>query len=206
METEWENQDEGEQYVEEMEGIEIEKDFFSNPYVGHYFLVPDTGLLPMALHTEELTGYQCFKMGKEQSFHQWVACCGDVVTRLQGTLADALGLPALQLKAFPAKLPADTGVLQCDVVHIDQYDNVVIDFTRRQYEQYAPGRKFTLHFMRVEEVWTVSNNYNDVREGDKLCRFNSNDHLEICINRGKAASLFGLRLGGKNNNIKIAFQ
>ena len=33
METKWENQDEGEQYVEEMEGIEIEKDFFSNPYV-----------------------------------------------------------------------------------------------------------------------------------------------------------------------------
>ena len=99
-----------------------------------------------------------------------------------------------------------TGTLECEVIHVDRYENVVLNVTKEQFESIGRGGPFRLQFMQVEEINEISDSYNDVRQGYKLCRFNSNDYLEICINRGKAASLFGLRLGSRNNNIKLLFE
>jgi S-adenosylmethionine hydrolase len=61
-----------------------------------------------------------------------------------------------------------------------------------------------LHAKEVE-IKDLKKNYRDVAPGKKLCRFNSNGYLEICLNQGKAASLFGLKLGSIHNDIKITF-
>ena len=173
---------------------------------GHYFLAPDNGLLPQMMLQNELKGWTCFTLDGTHSFHDWIAKAGDIIMQLQTSTPEELGLPEQMLKVKHPRPTQGADSITCEVVHVDQYENVVIDFTRNQYEQLAKDRNFTLHFMRVEEIREISRNYNDVREGYKLCRFNSNDHMEICINRGRAASLFGLKLGGKNNNIKIELQ
>ena len=101
-------------------------------------------------------------------------------------------------------------VVECHVVHIDRFENVVTNMTRDLFEKIGAGRPFRIQFMRDEEIHYISNHYNDQREGEKLCRFNSTGYLEIAINRGKAASLFGLRLHQKQhliyNTIKIFFE
>jgi len=177
-------------------------------YKDQYFLTPDNGLMPLALGDEPYNAWQCFELKKENTFTDWLNAAGAIAGALQTKQPAALNLTSIQLKAASKKngpvYKSDT--LLCDVIHIDHYENVVINITRQQFESHRKGRQFRLIFMGMEELEEISSSYGDVREGYKLCRFNSNDYLEICINRGKAASLFGLRLDGKNNNIKIVFE
>jgi len=42
-------------------------------------------------------------------------------------------------------------------------------------------------------IESISESYADVAEGEKLALFNSAGYLEIAINKGNAAGLFGLK-------------
>jgi S-adenosylmethionine hydrolase len=81
--------------------------------------------------------------------------------------------------------------------------------TRDQFDTIGRGRPFRIQFMRDEEITHLSTHYYNVGEGQKLCRFNATGFMEICINRGKAASLFGFKLHREKlfiyNTIKIYF-
>ena len=116
---------------------------------------------------------------------------------------EELALSPYELSDQGPQPKRDQHTLYCEVIHIDKYENVVIDFTRRQYDELYPAKQFRLEFNKTETIEDINVHYTDVKEGYRLCRFNSNDQLEISINHGKAASLFGLRLGGKYNDIKI---
>lgn len=100
--------------------------------------------------------------------------------------------------------------LETKVLYIDIYGNVILNVTQQQIEEVAQGRSFKILFMRNEEINTVSKHYNDVAEGNKLCLFNTTGHLEIAVNKGHAASLFGFQGGNDRslfyNNIKLFFE
>ena len=87
------------------------------------------------------------------------------------------------------------------VIHIDNYDNVVMNVTRTLFEKVGRGRNFQLYFKRHDPITKLSENYNDVPIGDTLCIFNS-DYLEISINMGKAAEMLGLKI---EDGIQIDF-
>ena len=55
------------------------------------------------------------------------------------------------------------------------------------------NRKFKIVFKRNEVIDTINNNYSSVFEGEKLAWFNSAGYLEIAINKGNIAGLFGLQ-------------
>ena len=175
---------------------------------GHYFLSPDNEVIPLSLGTMPANVWQCMTFKKSATFTDWLNAIGNAINLLQARKTEVSDLPPYKLKALPENSAQnmDANIIECEVIHIDHYENVVINIIRQRFETLARGRQFRLQFMRVEEINEVSNNYNDVRQGYKLCRFNSNDYLEICINRGKAASLFGLRLGSRNNDVKIFFE
>jgi S-adenosyl-L-methionine hydrolase (adenosine-forming) len=110
-----------------------------------------------------------------------------------------------QAKAFYSN-----NMLEAQVIYIDQFGNVVLNVTHKQFEEARQGRNFKILFMRDEEITTMSEHYNDVQEGEKLCMFNTADHLEIAINRGNAARLFGFQESNDRslfyNTIKLFFE
>jgi S-adenosylmethionine hydrolase len=172
-----------------------------------YFIAPDNGLITMALGTDP-DAWMVLEPEQQHTFKDWLHAAGRTIAALQTGTPAALGLAPTALKKAKT-LPApviDGNTIACDVLHIDYYDNVVLNLTRELFMHTAAGRPFVLRFMMGEEIGELSQNYHDVREGLKLCRFNSHGYLEICINRGKAASLFGLRLGSRHNDIKIVFE
>ena len=177
-------------------------------YEGHYFLSPDNGSLPLALGAPPANAWQCTALKKGDTFNDWLKAIGNTINSFQTKQTGSPDLLPYQPKTILHSLKHIQGasIIECEVIHIDRYQNVVINMTRQQFEDIGRGRQFRLQFMQLEEISEISNNYSDAREGYKLCRFNSNNYLEICINRGKAASLFGLRLGGKNNDVKIFFE
>jgi len=180
-------------------------------YEGQYILAPDNGILSMAFGTDLKQVWVCFELRPPGIFSDWLHEIGQKVAALQNSQPKGLRLPAATLKVATQKwLPIiNDHILECHVIHIDHYQNVVINLTRQQFNEIGQGRPFRIEFARNEVVRTLTPHIYSVAEGEKLCRFNATGFLEICINRGKAASLFGLRLYRAEsfiyNTIKIYF-
>ncbi len=175
-------------------------------YNDHYFLCADNGLLPLALHGNEITTALVLPLEKTHSFHDWLHAAGNIIKSLKTGSVDTSQLPALHLTAI-AENPTGSHVAEYEVIHIDAYGNAVVNFTRAMQQHLATeGRQFSMKFIQYEEIREISQNYTDVREGYKLCRFNSNGYLEIGINQGNAAELLGLCIGSKHNKIQITYK
>lgn len=180
-------------------------------YKGHYFLAPDNGILPLALHAELTNVWNCFEMQPSHSFKDWLHQAAIVASTIFEGGHEGLPFAPCQLKNAPhhGQTKVDENGIECRVIHIDRFENVVINLTRAEFEEHGKGRPFSIQFMRDEEISNLSRTYFEVSEGDKLCRFNSEGYLEICINRGKAASLFGFKLHREKqliySTIKISF-
>ncbi len=83
--------------------------------------------------------------------------------------------------------------LEGQIIFIDNFENVILNITRRQFELQRRNRSFRIEFRRNEHIDRISDTYADVTEGEKLALFNSAGYLEIAINKGNAAGLlFGL--------------
>lgn len=179
---------------------------------GHYFLAPDNGLLALAFGQTLDKVWKCYELTDPCIFKDWLHEAGRILQRFFRDGEEQMNLPPCELKNAPKHLQpmVDADTVECHVIHIDRYENVVVNITREEFERIGRGRSFRIRFMRDEEITDLSYNYYNVREGEKLCRFNATGFLEIAINRGKAASLFGFRLNREHHliysTIKIYFE
>ena len=180
-------------------------------YDGHYLLAPDNGVLSLAFGSRLQNVWRCHELDAPGVFSEWLQRVGRTIAQLQTHAPKDLQLTDCSLKIAPQHwLPkVDGNNVECHVVHIDRYENVVINLTREQFDTIGEGRPFRIQFMGDEELRQLSTHFYNVGEGQKLCRFNATGFLEICINRGKAASLFGFKLYRERhfiyNTIKIFF-
>jgi len=82
--------------------------------------------------------------------------------------------------------------IEGQIIFIDNFENVIVNISREEFEEQRKGRSFSIVFKREETIDKISETYADVMEGEKLALFNSGGYLEIAINKGNAAGLFGL--------------
>ncbi|MCZ2224940.1 MAG: SAM-dependent chlorinase/fluorinase [Chitinophagales bacterium] len=82
--------------------------------------------------------------------------------------------------------------MQAQILFIDNFENAVVNVSFEEFERERKGRNFKIVFKRNETVSMISKNYADVTEGQYLAWFNSAGYLEVAVNKGKAAELFGL--------------
>lgn len=83
--------------------------------------------------------------------------------------------------------------MEGQIIFIDHFENVVINITKKAFEEHRKGRSFSILFKRDEVIDKISEAYSDVPEGEKLALFNAAGYLEIAINKGNAAGLLGLQ-------------
>ncbi len=113
---------------------------------------------------------------------------------LKGEPMDQIGLPDFNyIEKNPLQPLQDHDAIEGQIIFIDNFENVIVNITRHQFETLRKGRKFKIIFKRDEIISTISESYADVPEGEKLAFFNSADYMEIAINKGNAAGLFGLK-------------
>jgi S-adenosylmethionine hydrolase len=87
----------------------------------------------------------------------------------------------------------ENNLIEGQIIFIDSFENVIVNITHEQFEEQRKGRSFRIVFKRDEVIDRISESYADVPEGEKLALFNSAGYLEIAINKGNAAGLFGLK-------------
>ncbi|MBS1615843.1 MAG: SAM-dependent chlorinase/fluorinase [Bacteroidetes bacterium] len=178
---------------------------------GQKIISPDNGVIPLAFGEHTGTLWQCFELDAGLRFSDWLHELGKVLVQLLSQPLADLQLPPCEPNVVlrPLQPVATDNVLECHVLHIDRYENVILDLTQTQFENFGAGRPFRIQFMRSLDLSEISQSYHQVPINEKLCRFNDAGHLEICINRGNAASLFGLKLYREKdffyNTVKITF-
>ncbi len=83
--------------------------------------------------------------------------------------------------------------IEGQIIFIDNFENVIVNINKVEFEEQRKGRSFKIVFKRDEVIDKISETYADVNEGEKLALFNSAGYLEIAINKGNAAGLLGLQ-------------
>jgi S-adenosyl-L-methionine hydrolase (adenosine-forming) len=93
----------------------------------------------------------------------------------------------------PLKPMLGNNWIEGQIIFIDNFENVIVNISKEEFESHQKNRKFSIVFKRDEIIEKISETYADVPEGEKLAFFNSAGYLEIAINKGNAAGLFGLQ-------------
>jgi len=94
---------------------------------------------------------------------------------------------------YPLRPTMGTDWMEGQIIFIDNFENVVVNIMQQEFEEQRKDRSFKIIFLRNETISSLSNNYASVNAGEKLAWFNSAGYLEIAINRGNMAGLFGLQ-------------
>jgi len=171
-----------------------------------YFLSPDNGVVPMALENKQPeNAWLCFELTKDKTFKDWLINAALTIKMLSTTTPYNTGMP-VYLPLSLSDAATITNSSNSKVIYIDNYGNVVTDMTAKKLQTLSRNGKFILQFMNVYTLHALSTQYNDVIPGECLCRINNNGYVEICVNQGNAATLFGLRVGGEHNQIKFSFE
>lgn len=160
----------------------------------HFFIAPDNGLLYLVLGELELPAY--LLPWPESHPFPIAEVCSRTVAGLatdsnpanHGTL-----IPALHQRITFEPVIARNHIRGV-VIYIDQFENVVVNIRKTLFAEIRQNRSFALYFKRNEPITRLSEHYSDVPIGETLCWFNSAGFLEIALNKGKAASLLGLKI------------
>ncbi|MFN5147542.1 MAG: S-adenosyl-l-methionine hydroxide adenosyltransferase family protein [Flavobacteriia bacterium] len=112
-------------------------------------------------------------------------------------------------KAFALTAVIETNLIKGNVIHIDNYGNLITNVHQSLFERFGPDTPFTIYYRNKDyHIDEISPTYNAVPSGEKVAIFNNNGLLEIAINRGAnmssggAEKLFGIRI---SDVIRIEF-
>ena len=181
-----------------------EESFVAIRQSGHYFLGPDNGIFSLI-----------FEESPSDIFQLPLPSSGDSPFPLKDIYAGAvrhiceykpfneIGNRLSSLEKRLSFQPVIThSRIQGTVIHVDNYENVVVNISKELFEKVGYARPFSIFFKRHDPIKKLSNRYHDVPIGETLCFFNSAGFLEISINMGKASSLLDLKL---EDSVQIDF-
>jgi S-adenosylmethionine hydrolase len=161
-----------------------------------YIVCADNGLLSMIVEEkpEMILGVPMDKMAIKNTLY-----CVDVAARaitqlMNGEPIGHIGVPDPDyIEKNPLRPLLGENWIEGQIIFIDNFENVIVNITQEQFEQQRKGRHFKIVFKRDEIIERISGSYADVPQGEKLVLFNSAGYMEIAINKGNAAGLFGLK-------------
>lgn len=161
-----------------------------------YLLSADNGLLTMTLEEkpELVIGLPLEKTSIRNTLYCLQVMGRAIHSIVEGEPLQSIGIPDIPMvEKNPIRPLLGENWIEGQILFIDNFENIIVNITQEQFETQRRGRSFRITFKRDEEIASISETYADVAEGEKLALFNSAGYLEIAINKGNAAGLFGLQ-------------
>jgi S-adenosyl-L-methionine hydrolase (adenosine-forming) len=178
--------------------------FVAVRHEGHYFLAPDNGLLTILFQQLDPVNIRTLPADATEHFAVKNIFARAVQHLAEGHSFETLGeYPAPLLERISIQPVITPTRIRGTVIHVDNFENVVVNIRRETFEKVQNGRDFSLFFKRNDPITRMSGNYCDVPAGEQLCLFNSADFLEIAVNMGRAATLLGLKV---EDVVEIVFE
>jgi S-adenosyl-L-methionine hydrolase (adenosine-forming) len=178
--------------------------FLAFKHEDHYFVGPDNGIFTLIFPNWIPPQYIAELPFGGLNFKPVSTVIAEVVGAIaNGQALESLGSEAIDtVQRIMLQPVISQNQIRGSVIHIDNYDNVILNITRNLFEKIGKDRPFQLFFKRHEPITELSKYYNNVPIGETLCLFNSN-YLEIAINMGKAAELLSLKI---EDTVHVNFQ
>lgn len=170
---------------------------------GHFFVAPDNGVASLLF--EDLKIGEIFTIDESELQFDTIV---DIYAHVVGYIKHNLPVEEIgpRVDSINKKLQLEPVItdnqIRATIMHVDHYDNVIVNLKKEEFEQIRNGRKFELYYKQNEPIDHISRMYSDVVVGEVLCMFNSDGYLEIAINMGKASSMLNLF---RNETIQINF-
>jgi S-adenosylmethionine hydrolase len=161
-----------------------------------YLVCADNGLLGMILEEkpEIVIGIPLEKTAIKNTLYCIDVAAKAIMQLASGQAVQDIGIPDTSyIEKNPLRPTQGEDWIEGQIIFIDNFENVIVNITQEQFEQQRKGRRFKIVFKRDEIIERISGSYADVPQGEKLVLFNSAGYMEIAINKGNAAGLFGLK-------------
>ena len=173
----------------------------------HYFIGADSGIFSLMFpnqQADEIVQLTIQQEAHHQSFPLFNVFVKGACHMARGGSLETIGR---KIQNFRQSLMISPTLgelhLGASVVHIDSFGNIITNISQELFEEQRQNRRFAIIFRRnSKNISRLSKGYNDVTDGDVCAFFNSSNFLEIAINRGSIARLFGAKL---NDIIRIEF-
>ena len=111
----------------------------------------------------------------------------------EGRVTAAGSVTQQMVEKYPLKPTVGENWIEGQILFIDNFENVVVNITQKDFEEHRRGRNFKIEVKRQEVIEKISENYASVPEHGKIAWFNSAGYLEIALRNGNMAGLFGLQ-------------
>ena len=178
-------------------------------YKGYYFIGADNGIFSLITSPEEAEEiYEItLPFAEVKNEYKYIFSVRDRLVYVAAQIAngdnlDKIGKPIDNFKTVIQMQPTySNSYIKGVVIHVDNYENVIVNISEKLFYSLLKDRKFNLYF-RNYTINSISKQYYDVNEQQIVALFNSSGLLEIAINKGKASSLLGLRL---NDTVTVEF-
>lgn len=170
---------------------------------GHFFVGPDNGIFSLIF--ENLEPSEVYEIDHKLLGLESIAkIVGWTTSYLaKGNPISEIGAPRSMINKKMGIKPVVTGSqIRATIIHIDHYENVVINLKKDQFENFRAGREFQIYYKQKDPITQISEHYGDVAITDVMCSFNAAGYMQIGINMGKASSMLNLN---KNETIQINF-
>jgi len=163
---------------------------------GHYFIGADNGIFSLMFDESPdlIIELDIIQTSNRFSFSTKDVFVQAAMHLIEGNAIEHLGEKREELTNRMSFKPViESNLIKGKVIYIDGYQNVITNITEELFNQVVKGKKFKILLRAGNyEIGTISKSYMDVSEGELLALFDSENHLEISINKGKASSLLGL--------------
>jgi S-adenosylmethionine hydrolase len=166
---------------------------------GHYFISADNGVFSFLFNESP---DQVLKIHLDDNLSSTTFPAKDVFATVAAHLAAGKDITEVtsgnQTLAVrnPIVPTLESNTISGHAIYIDSMGNITADITKEIFSRIGLGRNFEIGFRRPDNsIKKISTYYNQVPKGEKLALFNNCNNLEIAINEGSAAKLFGMKRG-----------
>lgn len=164
-------------------------------YKGHYFMAPDNGVLPISTNNQ-------FDWIRKVNLDDIKSSIADEIYSitlkylLEGKIhnisQDSLDYnynTSWQILLFDNEI---RGIVSL----VDKFGNITTNIHINDIKPYmAQYSECRIEYRDKQAIHGIVENYNDVIEGEYMCRINDMGYLEIAINKGSASKLLGIKFG-----------
>lgn len=163
---------------------------------GHFFIGPDNGVFSLMFEDLPKAIWELdFNLELSACNIKWIYSKGTEAILAYKATEQSIGALKVDYLQRLMLLPVTSkDFIRGAVIYIDNYKNAIINIDKELFERIGQGRSFKLFFKRNDPLKFISNNYASVGMGEPLCFFNSAGFLEIAVNLGEAATLYGLEI------------
>ena len=172
-------------------------------YKGHYFIGPNNGLFSLYFNDINEQSIRLIEDQTKQSFSLNQKISLAIKYIIEKNRISDLGI---KLQHYDQKLGIQPvfshDEIRASVIHIDHYENVIINLKKEAFEKFRNGRDFSIYIKPTDPIINICKSYAEVNVGDPLCIYNEAGYLTIAINIGKASSMYSLF---RNDTIQILF-